>query len=103
MLLSVASLSAIYCFRENLSLLNSAEYAKSKIRKTQMQAIQSDKISSCKIESLCGTVFVCSGKEFKFSRSGFPVVGGSGTEILKNKTGRIKKIVVSSVGRVRVE
>ena len=44
------------------------------------------------------------GKEmFIFSSSGNPVVGGSGTLIISNIKRKIKKVIVSSNGRVRVE
>jgi len=42
-------------------------------------------------------------KVIKFSSSGAPPAGGSGTIILKDSSGREKKIIVSSVGRVRIE
>ena len=95
MLLSAASLSALYAFRANLALNYSAEYAKAAIRRSQMHAIAKQTTVSCRPAGL--------NKTFVFSRSGFPVVGGSGTGTLKNSTGRTKKIIVSSVGRVRVE
>jgi prepilin-type N-terminal cleavage/methylation domain-containing protein len=39
----------------------------------------------------------------KFSRTGFPAVGGSGTVTVKDFGERTKKVVVSSTGRVRME
>lgn len=39
----------------------------------------------------------------KFSRSGFPPPGGSGSVALEDNGGRVKMIVVSSAGRVRME
>jgi hypothetical protein len=38
-----------------------------------------------------------------FSASGFPPPGKSGTLILEDAGGRTKKVVVSSLGRVRLE
>jgi len=38
-----------------------------------------------------------------FASSGFTAFGGSGTVIIKNRLGATKKIVVSTVGRVRIE
>ncbi len=38
-----------------------------------------------------------------FSASGFPLPGRSGTLILQDPSGRTRKVVVSSAGRVRLE
>jgi len=44
------------------------------------------------------------GKDvFIFSVSGNPAVGGSGTLIIMNVKGKSKKVVVSSIGRIRIE
>ena len=40
---------------------------------------------------------------FKFAKSGFAVPGGSGTLIMKSKAGAVRKIVLSSAGRIRLE
>lgn len=45
---------------------------------------------------------VCQGKTFKFAPSGNPVPGFFGTVEIKNRSGS-KKVVVSAVGRIRVE
>lgn len=42
-------------------------------------------------------------KAIKFAASGMPAFGGSGTLELKNKFGKSKKIIISAVGRIRVE
>jgi len=42
-------------------------------------------------------------KVIKFSSSGSPPAGGSGTIVLKDAGGREKKIIVSSIGRIRIE
>jgi len=39
----------------------------------------------------------------RFSKTGFPPAGGSGTVILEDLAGRSKRIIVSSAGRIRVE
>ena len=45
-----------------------------------------------------------SGKlDLRFSASGSPPPGGSGTILLENQYGRQKKIILSSAGRVRIE
>ena len=40
---------------------------------------------------------------FSFAASGFPLPGGSGTLTLQNSAGERKNVIVSSIGRVRVE
>lgn len=42
-------------------------------------------------------------KTIKFAASGFPPPGGSGTVVIRTKSGGSKKVIVSSVGRVRIE
>jgi len=76
-------------FRELICLDSSTYQAASDIRKVQIEAI-------CKNESL-------SIGRFKFSKTGFPLPGGTGTEVLKSRSGYCRKVIVSSAGRVRVE
>jgi prepilin-type N-terminal cleavage/methylation domain-containing protein len=42
-------------------------------------------------------------KAIKFAASGMPAFGGSGTLELKNRQGKSKKIIISSVGRIRIQ
>jgi len=44
-----------------------------------------------------------SGLTFLFSSNGFPVPGYFGTAAIQDGSGKIKKVVVSSVGRIRIE
>lgn len=76
-------------FRELICLDSSAYQSASDIRKVQVMAI-------CKNESQA------IGR-FKFSKTGFPLPGGTGTEVLKSRSGYYRKVIVSSAGRVRVE
>lgn len=39
----------------------------------------------------------------EFARTGFPTVGGSGTVVVEDVGGRIKRVIVSSAGRIRAE
>ncbi len=41
--------------------------------------------------------------EISFSQSGFPIPGYSGTITMSDRSERIKKIIVSSFGRIRIE
>lgn len=40
---------------------------------------------------------------FRFAASGFPVAGFSGTAVLRGPYGSLKKVIVSSFGRIRIE
>jgi prepilin-type N-terminal cleavage/methylation domain-containing protein len=43
------------------------------------------------------------GKIIAFSADGFPPPGGTGTIVIQNDLGNDKKIIVSNLGRVRIE
>ena len=83
------SFPALARFRASLYLEASAKERVAEIRKAQGLAMSKGETQS-------------SGK-FKFSATGFPVPGGSGTEILEGRNGFNRKVIVSSVGRVRIE
>ena|SRR3989338_5953690 len=76
-------------FKSTFCLEASARERVSEVRKVQSLAM-------CKGETQNTGIF-------KFSKTGFPVPGGSGTEGLEGRNGFAKKIIVSSAGRVRVE
>lgn len=78
------SFPALSNFRKGVYLESSAREIASEIRKAQSLAMSVGETQSV-------------GK-FKFSRTGFPLPGGSGTETIGSR-----KIIVSSVGRVRIE
>jgi prepilin-type N-terminal cleavage/methylation domain-containing protein len=56
-----------------------------------------------RIESLKSGIIVENPVDFRFSNSGFPIPGYFGTAQIKSLTGKTAKIVVSSVGRIRIE
>ncbi len=41
--------------------------------------------------------------DIRYSASGFPVIGGSGTVIIQNSFGKVKRVIVNSIGRIRIE
>lgn len=88
-LLLVISFSALTRFRDSIWLEATARLTVMELRKTQALAM-------CRNESLG-----CNG--FTFSRTGSALPGGSGTKILAGRFGGTKKIVLSPIGRVRVE
>jgi type II secretory pathway pseudopilin PulG len=71
--------------KENLRWNGTAQQLASDLRLTQATALATDQVQAC--------------GRFKFAPSGFPLVGGSGTELI----GRSRKVILSSAGRVRVE
>jgi prepilin-type N-terminal cleavage/methylation domain-containing protein len=104
-LLLIFGLPSFYYFRQNLSLATSAKMLASTLRETQAQAflIHQTCSLSCEALALPAEVQVVSDPGICFSSSGFPPPGGSGTIIIANQLGKEKRIIVSSVGRVRIE
>ena len=78
------SFSSLSKFKKSVGFEASARQLASDLRRTQSQAMS-------RHESL-------SQGRFTFSSSGFPPPGGSGTEVIGHR-----KVIVSSVGRVRIE
>jgi|GEM_PF-2680475 len=54
-------------------------------------------------EPINSSVFVENPVNFRFSSSGFPCPGYIGTVQIKSFTGKKAKVVISSVGRIRIE
>lgn len=63
---------------------------------TAMDLRKAQALAMCRNESQS-----CSG--FTFSRTGAVQPGGSGTLVLNSRLGSVKKLIVSPIGRVRVE
>jgi prepilin-type N-terminal cleavage/methylation domain-containing protein len=99
------SFSSYRSFQAGLYLKAFAHLGASELRKVQGLAQSQGKTLSWSLDQLIPPkeVKISKNETFKFSSSGFPLPGGTGTAILRNSFGRDKKIVVSSVGRVRVE
>ncbi len=83
------SFPALSRFRGILYLEASAKGLASQLRKTQAQAL-------CENDTR-------EYERFKFSRTGFPPPGGSGTQVLADGWGHVRKVILSSAGRVRIE
>jgi prepilin-type N-terminal cleavage/methylation domain-containing protein len=92
-------------FSASLALKASAKTLVAEIRKTQGRAMarhQTLSLDPTKISFPSG-IFLAQASNICFSPSGFTPPGGSGTLILQNRLGHQKKVIVSSVGRVRLE
>ncbi|MDD5383083.1 MAG: prepilin-type N-terminal cleavage/methylation domain-containing protein [Candidatus Margulisbacteria bacterium] len=87
--LLVLSIPAFTIFSQRLALNASARALASDLRVLQSRAIEQHRTLTLNTIS--------------FSPSGYPPPGGSGTVVLKNRMGQMKKVVVSSAGRVRIE
>ena len=96
------SLLGFRSFSHQLVLSAAVDKLICQIRKTQAQALAQHKIIKVKIELPRGIKLVKSCN-IGFTGSGFTCFGGSGSIILQNRLGRQRKIIVSTVGRVRVE
>jgi len=88
-LLFAFSLPTLTKYRETIKLEATARVIVADLRRTQCSAHASN-------ESI-------SSNGFTFSRTGFPTPGGSGTLVLSGHFARERKVIVSSVGRVRFE
>lgn len=103
--LFAATLPLYSSFSAQLALNTAASTIASELRSVQSQAVtrhQTLSLPPDKIKLPAGIKFL-SEKELSFSPSGYPPPGGSGTLIISNKLNKIKQIILSSAGRVRVE
>ena len=71
-----------------------------RIRKLNISTNAFDEINT---ETLPYGIVFDKNISFRFASTGFPQPGYTGTAILKDSRGHEKKIVVSSVGRIRIE
>jgi prepilin-type N-terminal cleavage/methylation domain-containing protein len=102
--LLLSSIPALNGSKNHLLLGIESSLVASRIRNIQAQAISTGSV--CRFDSStyglpAGIVFA-PNRIFSFSSSGFPPPGGSGTLTLK-AGGSVRRIIVSSYGRVRVE
>ena len=92
-------------FSGQLLLKASARSLASDLRALQSQAVMRHKTMS--LDPLeypfPSKIKLVKGKIIAFAANGFPPPGGTGTIIIKNQLGKNKKIIVSNLGRVRVE
>jgi len=104
-LLLTLSFPAWLNFKSSLYLEASARSVASEMRKTQSLAWsgKANLIWEVSQLSLPMEISAQAVKSFKFSNTGFPLPGGTGTQVIENKFGNRRKIVLSSVGRVRIE
>jgi prepilin-type N-terminal cleavage/methylation domain-containing protein len=100
-------------FLDGLRLKSAVKDAASALRSAQARAVAEKRtirvsfisdsyLIDGKICNLPGKIRAHKDKEFRFSASGAPLVGYSGTLILTNGK-QIKKIIISSAGRIRIE
>jgi prepilin-type N-terminal cleavage/methylation domain-containing protein len=92
-------------FAQHFALDSSARLVASDLRKEQrLSSLEHTERSYDPTKAaLPGGITLLAAKIIKFSASGFPSFGGVGTITLQNRFGEVKKVVVSSVGRVRIE
>ena len=96
---------ALSRFSARLTLQAAARTLASDFRALQAAAVSKHRTLNFQPEkaTLPGGIKVVATSLIGFSPSGFTPPGGSGTWTLKNRLGDQKKIIVSSMGRVRVE
>jgi prepilin-type N-terminal cleavage/methylation domain-containing protein len=94
-----------YSVSRHIVLQSTAETLATDIRTTQSRARLQHQACffDAEVKPLPQGVKIASAHVFSFCASGFPPPGGSGTLVLQNSSGERKSVIVSSVGRVRVE
>jgi len=88
-LLLFLSFPALTNLKESIRLEISARQLASTLRKAQSLAMYQGETK------IIG--------RFKFSKTGAPLPGGFGTEKITSPSGKVKKVIVSPLGRVRIE
>jgi prepilin-type N-terminal cleavage/methylation domain-containing protein len=102
--LAVFSLPALFHYRSNLMLEVSGRAMVSEINLAQARAMAGGQASwQATAFHFPAGVKPVGLKTFTFSASGFTPPGGSGTQTIINSDGHTRNIVVSNVGRVRIE
>lgn len=103
--LTAFSLPLFTRFRASFLLDPHACGIASELRKTQALAFSRHQSADWNVDryDLPPGIFPCNSKTFAFASSGFPLPGGSGTQGLATVSGGIRKIIVSSAGRIRIE
>lgn len=96
------SLQGVRSFSSQLALSVATNNLVCQIRKTQAEAMAQHKTAKVNFV-LPSEIKLVKASALGFSNSGFTCFGGSGSLIIKNKLGQLRKIIVSSAGRVRVE
>jgi type II secretory pathway pseudopilin PulG len=104
-LLFFFSVPSLFRFRDSLYLNAAARLLASDIRKTRALAVGQGKKMTwpVSLSVFPGSIKAENPRSFTFSESGFPPPGGFGTQILSARCRSTKKVIVSSVGRVRIE
>lgn len=133
LILVISVISAILCFsieqirplKESLAVRTSAQQLLGDLNMIKLRSIQRGTVYelNCaknyyiisyldnntggyikeRFETLSSGVFVEKPVNFRFSSSGFPCPGYIGTAQIISLTGKTAKVVVSSVGRIRIE
>jgi len=103
-LLTLVAFPSLMAFRERIYLETTSQQLLTDLRRTQAEALCAGTDRSYNSSSLSLPGGLASDeKQFKFSGSGAPPPGGSGTVRLQGRTGRGRSVIVSSAGRVRLE
>ncbi|OGC11895.1 hypothetical protein A3K48_05345 [candidate division WOR-1 bacterium RIFOXYA12_FULL_52_29] len=103
-LLTASILPSVGGLKDRLFLKTAASLTVSSVRRGQALALLTSTRAECKTSGrILPGVIACPAKSFIFSADGFALPSGSGTLILSARSGRNRKVIVSSAGRVRSE
>ena len=99
------SLSTLSNFTGKVYLEATARLIASELRSQQAKAESRGETQAWSVSSLPMPpgISARSIKEFKYAKSGFPPPGGTGTQLIEDRHGASRQIVLSSAGRVRIE
>lgn len=102
--IALGSFSALARFNSSVSLRAVTETLVSDLRLLQNEAktVHQTKIFD-PAKKVWPAGIMVSGGPINFAASGYPLPGGSGTLTLKDRFGRIRKVIVASTGRIRHE
>jgi len=97
--ISIPTIERFFC---GLKLNLAANDVSSQLYLAQKTAQSTKTTCGAKFDSV-DKIITVSGKEIKFSPSGSTAFAGNGTISISNKYNRIKKVIVSTAGRIRIE
>ena len=104
-IMMVGTLPQLSSLSAHLRLTAAAKCLAADLRSLQARATSQHETLNLDLNSLTlpAGIKLVKSSQIAFAPSGFTPPGGSGTLVLQNQLGQQKKVIVSSVGRVRLE
>ncbi|MBU0629996.1 MAG: type II secretion system GspH family protein [Candidatus Margulisbacteria bacterium] len=103
-LLTIIILPSVNRLKDRLLVKTAASLSVSNLRRGQALALATSGQAECKtISPILPGVTAPSAKSIIFTADGYTLPGGSGTLVLNIRSGKPRKVIISSAGRVRGE